>query len=170
MLAVVSLITIQFEQINCTVSFCSQATGSKIFKYVRVRNCVPMDVVSTVKGNISSELYDFVLLVDGPDSREPEWVLNCCAALHYNDISTRTNLIGLLADDLCMTDEQTGLAVSGAQRAWIRQCIEQANREVVGAIAKKGDDAPPQQSEASSNSCNSADNAIVDPTAAPKPH
>ena len=140
---------IQFEQIDCTVSFCSQATGSKIFKYIRARNCVPMDVVSTAKGNISSELFDFVLLVDGPDSREPEWVLNCCAALRYNDISTRTDLIGLLADDLCMTDEQTGLAVSGVQRAWIRRCIEQANREFVGAIAKRGEDAPPQQSEAS---------------------
>ena len=140
---------IQFEQIICTVSFCSQATGSKIFKYVRARNCVPMDVVSTVKGSISSELYDFVLLVDGPDSREPEWVLNCCAALRYNDISTRTDLIGLLADDLCMTDELTGLAVSGAQRAFIRRCIDQANREFVGVIAKQGDDAPPQRSEAS---------------------
>ena len=140
---------IQFEQINCTVSFCSQATGSKIFKYVRARNCVPMDVVSTVKGSISSELYDFVLLVDGPDSREPEWVLNCCAALRYNDISTRTDLIGLLADDLCMAEETTGLAVSGAQRAFMRRCIEKANREFVGVIAKQGDDAPPQRSEAS---------------------
>ena len=140
---------IQFEQINCTVSFCSQATGSRIFKYIRARNCVPMDVVSTVKGSISSELYDFVLLVDGPDSREPEWVLNCCAALRYNDISTRTDLIGLLADDLCMTDELTGLAVSGAQRAFIRRCIDQANREFVGVIAKQGDDAPPQRGEAS---------------------
>ena len=140
---------IQFEQINCTVSFCSQATGSKIFKYIRARNCVPMDVVSTVKGNISSELFDFALLVDGPDSRENEWVLNCCAALRYNDISTRTDLIGLLADDLCMTDEITGLAVSGVQRAFMRRCIEKANREFVGVIAKQGDDAPPQRSEAS---------------------
>ena len=140
---------IQFEQINCTVSFCSQATGSKIFKYIRARNCVPMDVVSTVKGNISSELYDFVLLVDGPDSREPEWVLNCCAALRYNDISTRTDLIGLMADDLCMAEETLGLAVSGAQRAFMRRCIEKANREFVGVIAKQGDDAPPQRSEAS---------------------
>ena len=140
---------IQFESIDYTVSFCSQATGSKIFKYIRARNCVPMDDVSTVKGNISSELFGFALLVDGPDSRENEWVLNCCAALRYNDISTRTDLIGLLADDLCMTDEQTGSAVTGAQRAWIRRSIEQAIRELVEAIAKGGDDAPPQRSEAS---------------------
>ena len=132
MLAVVSLIMIQFEQINCTVSFCSQATGSKIFKYIRARNCVPMDVVSTVKGSISSELYDFVLLVDGPDSREPEWVLNCCAALRYNDISTRTDLIGLLADDLCMTDELTGLAVSGAQRAFIAGALSRQTENLLG--------------------------------------
>ena len=140
---------IQFEQINCTVSFCSQATGSKIFKYIRAKNCVQMDLITTEKGEISSELFEFALLVDGPDARENAWVLNCCAALRYNDISTRTNLIGLLADDLCMTDEQTGLAVTAAQRAWIRRCIEKANKEFVGAIAKRGEDAPPQQSEAS---------------------
>ena len=127
----------------------SSFQAAKIFKYIRAKNCVQMALVATEKGEISSELFEFALLVDGPDARENAWVLNCCAALAYNDITTRTDLISLLADDLCVTNEHTGLAVTGGQRAWIRRCIEKADKEVVGAIATRGEDAPPQQSEAS---------------------
>ena len=108
-----------------------------------------MAPVTTEKGDISRELFDFALLVDGPDARENAWVMNCCACLAYNDITTRTDLIGFTVDDLCVTEEQTGLAVTGGQRAWIRRCIERANKDFVGAIATRGEEAPPQQGEVS---------------------
>ena len=89
-----------------------------------------MEVVSTAKGNISSKLYEFALLVDGPDSHEIEWVLNCCACFAFNDVTTISDLIGLKFDDLGGTEKQTGLALTGGQRAWIRRCINKANRDV----------------------------------------
>ena len=101
-----------------------------------------MAPVTTVKGDISRELFDFALLVDGPGAREDAWVMNCCACFACNDITTRTDLIGLTADDLCVTEEQTGLAVTGGQRAWIRKCIERANKDF-----DRGEEAPPQQGE-----------------------
>ena len=108
-----------------------------------------MDVVSTVKGNISSKLYEFALLVDGPDSHEIEWVLNCCACFAFNDVTTISDLIGLKFDDLGGTEKQTGLALTGGQRAWIRRCVDKANKEFVEAIAMKGENPLPQRSGAS---------------------
>ena len=108
-----------------------------------------MALVATEKNEISSELFEFALLVDGSDVREYNWILNCCACFAFNDVTTKSDLIGLEFDDLSGTEKQTGSALTGGQRAWIRRCIDKANKEFVEAIAMKSENPPPQQSGAS---------------------
>ena len=133
----------------------SSLQAAKIFDIPGLKNCDQMAPVATEKGDISRELFDFALLVDGPDAREDAWVMNCCACFAFSDITTKTDLIGLMADDLRVTEEQTGLAVTGGQRAWLRRCIEKASRDFVGAIATRGEEAPPQQGEVNKEVCDS---------------
>ena len=106
--------------------------------------------VVTEKGNISKELYEFVLLIDGQGMREEAWILRCCACLAMNDIKAKVDLIGLTFDDLTynLDCEDEGLTLSGGQRSWVRRCIDKANKEFVANVAERGE-AEPARGEAS---------------------
>ena len=106
--------------------------------------------VVTEKGNISKELYEFVLLIDGQGMREEAWILRCCACLAMNDIKAKVDLIGLNFNDLTfnLDCEDGGLELSGGQRSWVRRCIEKANKEFVANVAERGE-AEPARGEAS---------------------
>ena len=103
-----------------------------------------MATVETEKGPISAELFDFALLVDGlvdgQPVREREWLLKCCACFADNDVTTKTDLIGLDMGDLF--GEELGL--TGGQRAWVRRCVDKANKDMVKAFARRGEEAAPQ--------------------------
>ena len=103
-------------------------------------------VFSTPKGDISSDLHDFILLVDGQGAREADWLMKCCTCLAMNDVKSRVDLIGLSFDDLTFEIEQEDdtVILSGGQRSWVRRCIEKANKEFVGRVAERGDDEPAQ--------------------------
>ena len=100
--------------------------------------------VTTLKGEISDELYAFVLLVDGQGVREEPWLRNCCACLAMNDIKSNVDLIGLSIDDLTFDIENEGTmyTLTGGQRAWVRRCIDKANKEFVGKVAERGEVEP----------------------------
>ena len=104
----------------------------------------------TEKGNISKELYELVLLIDGQGMREEAWILRCCACLAMNDIKAKVDLIGLSFNDLTfnLDCEEEGLCLSGGQRSWVRRCIEKANKEFVANVAERGE-AEPARGEAS---------------------
>ena len=106
--------------------------------------------VTIEKGNISKELYEFVLLIDGQGMREEAWILRCCACLAMNDIKAKVDLIGLTFDDLTfnLDCEDESFSLSGGQRSWVRRCIEKANKEFVANVAERGE-AEPARGEAS---------------------
>ena len=61
-----------------------------------------------------------------------------------NDIKTNVDLIGLSIDDLTFDIENEGTmyTLTGGQRAWVRRCIDKANKEFVGKVAERGEVEP----------------------------
>ena len=61
-----------------------------------------------------------------------------------NDIKTNVDLIGLSIDDLTFDIENEGntYTLTGGQRAWVRRCIDKANKEFVGKVAERGEVEP----------------------------
>ena len=97
-----------------------------------------------IKGDISSDLHDFILLVEGqgPEdesnrsrNRRTHRIMRCGRYLAFNGIKKINDLVGLTFKDLTLDTWEAGFSLGEHEKPLVRKCIDKANKEFVSTLA-----------------------------------
>ena len=97
-----------------------------------------------IKGDISSDLHDFISLVEGqgPEDesnrcrkRRTQRIIGCGKCFAYNGIKTIKDLVGLTFKDLILDNWEAGFLLKDWGQPLVRKCINKANKEFVSTLA-----------------------------------